>query len=243
MKKKSILAILVIALVLTVGLMVSCEPDPDPDELAGTWVYSSGGAEFKLQIDGYGKYSSTTKYSGVVISSESGTYTIADGYVTTDAQMQSMFTSSNPEYVFVYQSGDDFYLASDDDDTPKSYPNVDYDGPFELTGGNTYSLERSETVAGITYAEREVYTVSGSTLSFSETNSYKDGDTLLYKFDVSGSATCVVAPGGVNPYPDPYLYFYDDTYTTYEKKFKYTHNGDVLKVYVEDGTEISLTKQ
>ncbi len=244
MKKKSLFAIMLIALVLTLGLVVSCQPDPDPDELEGTWVYTIGSSEFKLVIDGFGSYKSTTKVGGSLIGEESGTYTFGDGYITSQVSMDSQYTQDDPEYVFVkYDSvGDEYWILTADDAGPHAYPGsgeYEYNGPFELTGGNTYTMDESETLAGITFREREVYTVNPSSLSFAGTISWKNGDTLLYKMDVSGSATCVTDGGAA---PAPYLHFYNDTYSKCEKTTKFVHNGNTLKVYM-NAEEITLTKQ
>ena len=230
---------MLIALVLTLGVLVSCEPDPDPDELAGTWTYTSGGMTTTINADGYGSYTVSRTFSGMEIYRETGTYTLADGYVTLKGSIPSQFTSSNPEYVFVAEpSVDEYYIALDDDSSDHDYPSSDYEGPFTFTGGNTFTMDTSETVLGITFKESEVYTLQTSSLTFSGTMSYKDGTTLLYSQDVAGSATKVDLG---TTYPKPCMYFYNDTYSNYTTKAKYHVSGSTLSIYVGP-EEVNFTK-
>ncbi len=190
-------------------------------------------------FDGYGSYTLTTK-EGSKDETETGSYTIDGGYVTLNAKASSIYTLTNPEYVFSYYDSveDEYYLAFEDDDTPLPYPNEDYQGPFSKVG-NSYSMTEEDTVAGITGILNEVFETGTGTVSFRQALTYKNGGTDLFKFEMAGSATSQLT-GDANP--DAFMYIYNDTYTKYQTKCKYSVSGSSLKMY-QGPVEVTFTKK
>ncbi len=247
MKKRNnaLLAALILAFALVIGMLASCTPTPTPvkipDELQGGWTYSpAAGIYYRYSFDGFGGYKKDYVIGGEIVKTTSSQYSIEGGYLTLQEPKASQYTSSHPEYFYFYNvSADTYQIANSDTDGFLEYPNPKYTGPYTRYG-DMYIMQTSNIVAGITTTTASNYSIGSSDVHFSGALTIKDGETLLYKQSMSGSATINKAPSPY-PYPAPYFYLYDDTYTTKEKKTKYEVSGDTLRMY-EGEDEITYTR-
>ena len=239
MKKKSLFAIMLIALVLTLGLVVSCQPDPDPDELQGTWTYvPAPGFEFSLNSDGFGKYTFTSKIGGEVESQESGSYTLDNGFVViSDGSSIETHTSAKPEYVFLHPiDASHFHIGFDDDPDPLTYsddpssPNYDnyYQDSLTMTGVGPYTLSN----------DMMTFVISGSSLSFDMDIKVKIAGNVVFEEIAKGSASCVDTG---DDYPNPIMYFYNESFTDATMRIRYIVSGNTLTLYM-DGIPMEMTK-
>ena len=242
MKKKSLLAIMLIALVLTLGFMVSCQPDPDPDELAGTWIYiPAPNYEVKLVCDGFGSYTFTTTYNGVVTDSESGQYSLDNGFVVIDRRSEmETHSSSQPMYVYAhpidashahlgFQETTGTYVYSSDPESP-NYENY-FQDPYSISGTkytNSFST----------------FDVSGGTIKFSSDEQYKVAGVTVYEFISEGTATYVANPGydGENYSTEWYLKFYSEQYSKATERNGYAVSGSTLSI-CWGGMAVDFNKQ
>ncbi len=197
MKKKSLLAIMLIALVLTLGLMVSCQPDEPEFSIFGTWksTVSKMGTTtvttYTLNSDG--TFTGSVTKNGSPYEAYEGYYSLNNGYLIANlntAGYISQYTNDYSNYFFANTDilDDPANIATvGNAGAPASAPDNGDFMPFDKAATTyTFAYENAN------YAIRFEYTPSALSaalayVDYKEMEAQKDTDgSILAKIEEEG---------------------------------------------------------
>ncbi len=257
MKKKSLLAIMLIALVLTLGLVVSCQPDPDPDAFAGTWEGTDGsGDKYKLVCDGFGSIEYTIEELGEEPETYKGTYSSDGTYVTLSYQEPydegtaylycHLITASDiVDYSLPPALEGKYAFHKEATSTACAFPaNYGDDKYFGFTkDGNKYSgsINLSSTIVMGQDMDLSIPTAKVAMSLYVYESAYDPENVPALKCSTTQSMTFKNTAGGME---DPWNYKLEDCAVVgYSLRTKYTLTSTTLTISDDEGNELVLTKK